>query len=362
MDVLQLSALGVALAAGGCILAEEPAESTVSSAICSVMTCAENAASAGDGLLFDELDVFLRANYAGVAMLGANLAPTSTLPAGLPVRIQILGDDLSAIDTATGTTYSGWQLYHTVIHFLHIPSGEHFDIRVEDYVPQSVTFMSGWRENIPVWLLKARRGGASNFDFYVCNNDALPVDPSWDIAKSHYALFYRGDRYDPGRKRLKPNSPSDGWSFLACNGSAASKLHMWRHTYAGGFDAAGNPRFMTADWQRTTLLKAITADYCGTGTPEFTMTGMPLAFATAKEPLAFPYPRTGPVTSMEATWGPEGIRCLDHPRREAFGINRLYVQSACGRTTPYPPCADAATPSSPPTGWYNNAHVLTANP
>src|SRR5262249_41736352 len=108
-----------ALAMVGCALDEPPAESTVQSALtCSMMICGENAATAGDGLLFDELDLFGRANYAGVALLGANLG------SGLPVRIQIMRDRLYAIDPATSNTYWGPDLIYTQLHLVHIPSGE----------------------------------------------------------------------------------------------------------------------------------------------------------------------------------------------------------------------------------------------
>ncbi|MGH9884569.1 MAG: hypothetical protein ACREBE_03520, partial [bacterium] len=77
----------LAITAGGCGLAEEPAASTVQSAIaCSMITCGGNAPTAGDGLLFDEFDLFGRPNYAGVAMTGANLDD------GTPVNIQIWND------------------------------------------------------------------------------------------------------------------------------------------------------------------------------------------------------------------------------------------------------------------------------
>jgi hypothetical protein len=312
-----------------------------------MILCGENAATAGDGLLFDELDLYGRPNYAGVAMIGAHH------PSGAPVTIRIFGDELWAFNQVTSTWYSGTQLLFTEIHFLHQPTGEIFDIRVEDYSPQAATFMSGWRETIPVYDFKARRGGG-NFNFSICSNETLPLDPSW-AGHPHHAMVYRGDRYEPLRKRLLPNDPNDGWSFIACNGSAATKMHMWRHTHAGGFDAAGNARFMTAIPERTALLKAITDDFCGTGTPQWTVTGTKIAFATAREPFAFPFPYSA-VGSLEAMWGPDGARCIDRPRL----MPRAMIETKCGRR--FPRCTPPGSPPMPPPGWFSMHYALTGNP
>lgn len=342
----------LAITAGGCGLAEEPAESTAQAALaCSMITCGGNAPTAGDGLLFDELDLFGRPNYAGVAMTGANLAD------GTPAQIQIWHDILYAVDPA-GRVYLGYDLLLTQIHFKHIPTGETFDIRVDDYNMQVATFMSGAPDFIPVYDFKARRSGSNKFDFEVCNHDSLPVaaEESWP-GVPHHALVYRGDRYGP-HKTVLPNSPSDGWSFIACNGGAATKMHMWRHTYAGGFDLAGNATYMTTPQERQTLLKAITADYCGDDRKEFTVFGQRLAFATADDPMGFPVPYTS-VSSIEALWGPGGATCINRPRREAFGVTKPQIEKDCGHA--FPTCSSLAA-TLPPPGWFNTSHVVTANP
>src|SRR4029079_6342716 len=170
----------LAIMAGGGGLAEEPAVSTIQSNICSMITCGGTAPSAGDGLLFDELDLVGRPNYAGVAMTGANLGD------GTPVQIQIWHDILYALDSA-GRGYPGVDLVLTKTHFKHIPSGETFDIRVDGYDFQTVTYMSGAPDFIPVYDFRARRSGSNKFDFEVCNHDALPVaaEESWAALPNH---------------------------------------------------------------------------------------------------------------------------------------------------------------------------------
>lgn len=362
---VQLPAVALVLAVGACAIEEpstEPSTESTTQAIgvgCSIIVCNENAPTAGDGLLFDELDLFGRQNYAGTAMLGAHLDSGSpTAPIGPAVRIMIFGDELWAYDSAAARWYTGTALIHTIIDFVNVPTGVNFQIRIEDYSPQSVMFMAGPREPVPTYLLKARRSPTEQFTFNVCSDSALVPDPTW-TGLDHYALVYRGDRYDPGRKRLLPNNVGDGWSFIACNRSAASKMHLWRHTYAGAFNDAGAAVYMTTLEQRTALLKAITADYCGTGIPEFTVTGTALAWATAMEPSAFPFPWTVPMASIEALWGPNGPYCLDHPRRERFGMTRAEVVRKCGRS--FDPCGPPGA-TTPPPGWWNTRYAVTANP
>ena len=115
-----------------------------------------------------------------------------------------------------------------------------------------------------------------------------PLEPDGAWTSPLPALVYRGDRYVykppgvPGGKRVDPsNDPASGWSFIACNGSAASKMHLFRHTWAGGVRDVS---------LRTTLLKAITADYCGDGLGTYTRPGNPLAFAINGGGTSFPDP------------------------------------------------------------------------
>jgi len=353
--------VALVLAAGACVDLDprstepsaEPSTASTSQGVvvagCSIIVCTENAATAGDGLLFDELDLFNRPNYAGTRMLGAHLDVRFS---SLPVRMMIFGDVLWAYDQAGGRWYTGTDLIHMIVDFQHVPTGTYFQIRLEAFTT-NVAFLAGPPESIPAYAFKARRSPTENFNFDICSNAALVPDPTWS-GGDHYAVVYRGDRYDPMRKRLLPNNVNDGWSFLACNGSAASKMHLWRHTYAGAFDDRGNPVYMTNLDQRTALLKAITADYCGGGLPEFTVTGTPLAFATAMEPATFPRPRLTlpPTATLEALWGPAGAHCLDNPRIWP----KSGVEMKCGRKF------DSCPPGVPPPGWWNTHYAVTVNP
>lgn len=342
---------------------------------CPIITCGDNAPNAGDGLLFDELDLAGGPNYAGVhldmsrGVDGATGRPISaTLPgvagaAGRPARIEIEGDRLAAYD-ASGAKVIGNDLIGTVIRFKQDPSkdspGAQFELRVACYDDTHVKFRAGNPELIPIYDFQARRlpvahPNDSDTDWFeVCNQAPLEPDGAWTSPLP--ALVYRGDKYVykppgvPGGKRVDPSiDPASGWSFIACNGSAASKMHLFRHTVAGG---------MRDIDPRTTLLKAITADYCGDGVGTFTFPGHRLAFAVGGA-TSIPDPYAA-GTTVEAIWGPGGAVCIDTPRWRS--IDEIRGPSpGCGHA--FDACSPPGSSAPPtPTSWPGRGHAVTANP
>jgi hypothetical protein len=311
-----------------CAVDDSPLSTVESSLACPMFICGDNAPTVGDGLLFDEFDLWGQFNYAGVKLVGAYEGTTQ-------LKLDIQGDRLRAQEVETGAWRSDDGLVGTIIKFKS-SVGEIFEVRIDAFNEGSVNFLAGVPTEIPIYLMRYRRPALGQLQFephrYVCNQDV--IDAAWPWVGRH-ALVYRGDRYDPITKRAIPNDPTNGWSFLACAGSAGGKLHLMRHTHAGGLDPAG-PYPTTLD-QRTTLLKAITADYCGTGGPQFTVAGNPLTFTAA---AAFTMPALGPSSSVEAVWGPDGAICLDVPRRDpartvpepgVFRYTAAGVSAACKR-------------------------------
>lgn len=368
----------VVVSTAACALAP-PATSASESAIgpagCSLFYCGDNAASAGDGLLFDEFDLFHRPNYAGVRMLGASWVPASG-GTPVPLTIDVVRHTLRGIEP-DGTVHEGGDLVGTIIkmEYQDAAYSESFELLISDFQQSNVTFLAGDPEYIPSYEIKARRRGKEPQKefFHVCNRDALVVDPLWTGAP-HAAVIFRGDRYIPGRKQLMAeNDPDDGWSFLACAGSAGAKMHLFRHTHAGAFDASmTSTPFMTTPDQRTTLLKTITADYCGDGST-FTINGQPLAFTAAPPfgmppvnlaiaplpPPVLPPPTGYGVRSHEAIWNAGGAICIDHPRREVGAgpdeprWSREKIEATCGR--PMPSCGGVSW-------WPLLGYSVTANP
>jgi hypothetical protein len=325
--------------------------------------------------LFDELDLAGSPNYVGVHLDGSRgadpitrrplsaLLPGPTGVASIPARIEIEGDTLAAYDTSSRRV-AGSDLIGTVIRFQQDPSGTRpgtqFELRVACFDDTDVKFRTGRPEIIPVYDFQARRVPAAHPNdsdadwFEVCNQVPLEPDGSWTSPLP--ALVYRGDRYVykppgvPGGKRVDPsNDPSSGWSFLACNGSAASKMHLFRHTHAGGMREVD---------PRTTLLKAITADYCGDGLGTYTRPGNPLAFAIAGGGTSLPDPY-GSGTTVEAIWAPGppgGAVCVDRPRLVTLGA------LPCSPKVCDPGAPSSPPPPPPPAVWTARGYILTANP
>jgi hypothetical protein len=343
------------LAVLGACAVEEPELSTVSAQTgtrCPIFFCGDNAATAGDGLLLDELDIFHRPNYAGVKISFTTLNYGGTPQAG---ELSIERDEI--VVYSGGYRYSGTALIGTVITLQQLETGEVFEILIAGFDKNTQFYRAGdTLETIPVYLLKARRPqkGMYKFDRFVCNHDVLPSDPDWPAVLGHWALAYRGDRYDPDHKKLvDDNNPADGWSFLACAGSGAGKMHLFRHTYAGGFHN-GVLEYPTSTNKRTTFMKTVTADYCGTGAPQFTATGNPITFSATP---SFYFPPLGAGTP-EAIWNENGVVCLSTPRHlrfhDEYSYDRDQIQTICGRSIPK---CEAYWPS-----WQSYGYSATANP
>jgi ADYC domain len=367
-----------------------PAESSAASALlpegmllCNPFICGDNAATAGDGLLFDEFDLGRHPNYAHVQMIGAEMWTSDNGP-GIPVTLHIDHDVMYA--TTQNQIFIGDTLVGLVIEmkYQNGAAWDRFQLRIFEYDGHSIRFFAGEDEPIPTYLIKSRRldreGGLFSetmvnppFKRFACNNDVPPIDPTWSAAP-HNAMAFRGDRYHPTDKRvydLTENDPSSDWSFLACAGGAAAKLHLYRHTYAGGFRrATGSPDYMTTIDQRTMLMKTITADYCGHGSPTFTKTGTPLRFdvnaSFGMPPVELELgPSSGAVSlrSYEAVWDEYGAVCLDEPRRypprdDGTVWTHHDVELACGH--PIQTCTSMIP--SVPSGWRAHGYTVTANP
>jgi len=143
----------------------------------------------------------------------------------------------------------------------------------------------------------------------VCNHPGGRDDMGMTGPLSYHVLLFEGDRIDPnGKTDLGVEA---NWFTLGCAGSALAKLALTGHTEAAKH--AGT--FVTTIDERTTMLKMLTGDYCGHGTP-FTVSGQPLQWADDHGTMAMRALLTTPphVVVREARWTPTGAACLDAPR------------------------------------------------
>ncbi|MEO8703281.1 MAG: ADYC domain-containing protein [Kofleriaceae bacterium] len=321
---------GIAASACAIDVNENQLESEVADATCPRFGCGTNTAFGPDGLVFDEFDWSGKQGNEGGAHLGAARI------GAIPVAVSAERDRLVAHD-ALGNRYSEMALVGMIID-VPVDGKPGVEIQVANVMVNGVQFWGGDTTQVAVYYdLKARYVGEAKFTHQICNNHALTSEP-WGTAPAYSALIFEGDRYDAENKLVIP-SAGENWLNIACAGSYPAKMHLLRHTAAG-------EQVPTTAQMRTTMLKALTADYFGDGR-SFTITGQPLRYSDAasikvESPLPF-----GPgLTIPEALWNEHGIVCLDEPR--------VYPRNKIDPDNVIPHCSIA--------DWQDHGYVVTGTP
>lgn len=132
------------------------------------------------------------------------------------------------------------------------------------------------------------------------------------------AVIFKGDVYDDNYRvrsndssvpaeRLKPGE--DDLFNIACVGTTVSKLHFLRHTSA----SVEPPVLRATVAQRQTMLRLLTADYCGIGQP-FTEEGLPIKLGFDSPMWDVSSYKLGDAKSMDARWSKDGATCIGIPR------------------------------------------------
>lgn len=317
----------------------ELATNSVSSELrCDSWGCGTNSATVGDGILFDELDsAGIIPNASGVVIVGSQLAD------GTPVHVVVRRHQIIAQSLDGTTEYSHGNLYHLVIT-LKGPQ-HYYELRIEDVEEQDLTFWEGPADFVPYYVFRARIDFAGDFKQYICQKDTLSDDPRW-TGREHLALAFEWDHYSAKEKTVT-ELPADTTLFnLACAGTAPAKLHLYRHTRAGGYDALGTSViYNTTTDQRQVMLKMFTADYCGKG-HSFTVDGTPLWFGISGSRSI----DLGAAASVEALWTNTGAQCLDTTRLPVAWSD---IVTECGYNPL--PCGDVHD-------WASRAYIISVNP
>lgn len=159
----------------------------------------------------------------------------------------------------------------------------------------------------------------------------------------HHALVFEGERLDLDALAIAPGI-NTRWFTIACAETALAKLHLTGHTHAA--QAAG---FSSSVPERQTMLKLLTADYCGTGT-SFTAAGQPLRWTDADGTLTIP---SSVTRVLEARWTPGGASCLNTPRVAAHP-----TEASLARFPDVEQQIAEACPRPPPCGTWSAVHHL----
>ena len=211
-------------------------------------------------------------------------------------------------------------------------------------------------------LVTQQRGAASPEEFHITNyytvfgvpiyviedDDGEALCPGGgEIAPG--AVLMANERYDAAAKTVSVSGPVvQGWFNIACMGSVLAKLKF--NGYDPEIDDPQDPNYTTAA-QRQAMIKAYTADYCGTGT-SFTQDHQPLELTNRSGTVQ----RGAPITTPEAIWDEFGAVALDVPRLQSqFPDIMDDIIAECGGALPGWP----ANPSDWPTP---EADIKTYNP
>jgi hypothetical protein len=230
---------------------------------------------------------------------------------------RVIGGRLRPIDPTTNTVLAGGAL---VDGWLYLRNGNRqFKLRIAE-----VSTVDSWASRLDGkhvvletykldWteLINGNWGDFRN----MCKNP--PPRESGDLLTMsgqniYRTLVFEGDRIDAGHKWV--TGVDTTWFNLGCAGSALAKLALTGHTEA----AHVAHQFDTTLAERQTMLKLLTADYCGGGVP-FTVGGQPLNWRDdhgTMKLLALQMTPPQPVT-REARWTQFGAACLDKPRIDA---------------------------------------------
>ncbi len=118
----------------------------------------------------------------------------------------------------------------------------------------------------------------------------------------YFTVVFEGDVIK-AREKVVDGAIDNNVVNFGCAGSALAKLHLSGYT-----EVAARLGFATTTSERQTMLKMITADYCGDGIP-YTVGGQPLYWLDDNHwnlPLG--------SGTREALWNENGAVCLNQPR------------------------------------------------
>jgi hypothetical protein len=218
------------------------------------------------------------------------------------------------------------------------------------------------------------------FDSFLCRGD-LNDNKEIPEGLQHAGFLFAGDHYDKKRRRVESVKSGEGWFNLACLGTVPAKMDLLRLT-----NASSTATRTSKDSDRTAIFKMLSADYGGDGTT-WTADGTKIQYVDRDGSWEVEGLKSMVETSpfqIEAVWGANGALCLGNPRRLAkatstcecryAGVTRAEVIRACrsafGPTAArpeIPPCFDAATGKvhEAVTKWKNKTagvYGITVNP
>lgn len=277
---------------------------------CPADVCGLNSAAFSDGGFFYDLNLDEAPNRDGVSLVGAKkgsaiydldvvngrfIATFVLGPLGSPRTLR--GDDLAGLELRLRRIRADGTFAYSTLAIESVA-------RVTDYWARPT---SGVTPKIETYKFHYRID--SGYGAYLCQNGAEFVDGSSPVRAmpEHHALIFEGERIDIDSLTIAP-ALSPRWFTIGCAETALAKMQLTGHT-----QAAQSVGLTTTVLERQTMLKMLTADYCGTGN-SFTVSGQPLRWTDHRGTmrLSASFPKV-----LEARWTPYGAACLNTPRVDA---------------------------------------------
>lgn len=288
-----------------------------------------------DNYGFHELNVSGVENSAHIALHSASLS-------GSPVTISVSGGQLRARLTS-GVVITGSQLTGLTLN-LKLNGVLTYQLRVL-YVSEAPLWAGGQQVWVPTYLLQWTVIGTSRW------TNVCPL-PDKDMGmQAYHSVVFEGDRINAKNKWIS-DTPDTRWFNIGCAGHTLAKMYLTGHTYASkawGYDTKVD--------ERRTMLKMLSGDYCGHGTP-YTVAGTPLDWKDDHGWMKY----IDPNSTLEARWTQYGARCLNTPRIEAsqyapgLAVFPDVVASIAAECS-IPACDDPPTADE-----FMGYHLLSANP
>jgi hypothetical protein len=277
---------------------------------------------------FHELNVRGLENDAGFRLVSVSRA-------GVKYRMAVVGGEIRLYPLSGGSALEGTSVQGAILEVRNDDANTTYQLRIADVLKTtSWARLDGATKSVRTYLLDWQIVGAGwTYWKKVCQSSG--ADPLLGMDEYHSVVF-EGDRIDASAKAVLGRDLD--WFNIGCAGHTLAKLHLTGHTE--GARALG---FTTTIDERTTMLKMLSADYCGTGKP-FTVAGVPLTWRDDRGWMAF----VPSSATIEARWTSGGVACLNEPRLEANPTDlgdetfppdpdtslRKKIELACGRRIP----------------------------
>ena len=285
-----------------------------------------------DGHGFHELSLRGEPNNAGFAIIGFEKE-------GVDYKPSVVGGYLSA--HRSGATLTGTNLVGAQIHLSHA-GNPIYSLRIVD-VSGAPVWAAGQQEWVPTYLLEWTTIGTSRW------STLCPRDEKGPWMEAHHSVLFEGDRIDAEKKRVAAQ-PDESWMNIGCTGSTLAKMFLTGHTHA-----SQQHGFVTSRDERQAMLKMLSGDYCGGGTP-YTVGGTPLDWADHNGWMTY----IDKKAVLEARWNQDGAACLNRariaasqyePGLDVFPDVHASIEAECS----LPACDE-------PDDKFLGYHLLSANP